>query len=182
MRRDEARLRFDPLLYADDWQAAYGELFDEIEALGVDEQIHSVSTGPLRFPKQMHKRIADLYPESGLFAAPLELVDNVVAYPDSIEKEMKAFAHERLFAQLGEHRVFHCQSGGRFYAMKTYIVTGKPTGIGAAINTQLLSRGAHVIDSGDEPWHPQERTSLRLLKSTFEARRRRKTPYGVYVS
>ena len=80
--------------------------------MGIDEQIHSVSTGPLRFPKQMHKRIANLYPESLLFGSPLEQRDGVVAYPDSIEDDMRRFAEKRIAQAVGLERLFHCHSEG----------------------------------------------------------------------
>ncbi|MGB0647278.1 MAG: SPL family radical SAM protein, partial [Bradymonadia bacterium] len=105
-------LRFDPLIYGARWQEHYQSLLDDIFSMGLHEQIHSVSTGPLRFPKSMHKRISNLYPESLLFAAPLEQNDGVVSYPPGIELEMKDFVHQRLAQEFDATRVFHCQSEG----------------------------------------------------------------------
>ena len=105
-------LRFDPLLYASDWSEQYTQLLDQIFRMNVHTQIHSVSTGPLRFPKQMHKRISNLYPESLLFASRLEQNEGVVAYPRELETEMKTFVHEKLMHEFGDLRVFHCQSEG----------------------------------------------------------------------
>lgn len=103
-------LRFDPLIYAEDWRTAYAELFDEIFGMGITSQIHSVSTGPLRFPKQMYKRITNLYPESLLLASPLKQRDGMVAYSDEIEMAMREFTGSRIATELGEDRLFHCQS------------------------------------------------------------------------
>lgn len=103
-------LRFDPLLYASDWRVRYTALLEQIFRMNIHAQIHSVSTGPLRFPKQMHKRISNLYPESLLFASPLEQKEGVVAYPQALEADMKSFVHEQLTSEFGALRVFHCQS------------------------------------------------------------------------
>jgi spore photoproduct lyase len=105
-------LRFDPLLYASDWRAQYTALLEQIFRMNIHAQIHSVSTGPLRFPKQMHKQISNLYPESLLFASPLEQNEGVVAYPKTLEADMKSFVHEQLIEEFGSLRVFHCQSEG----------------------------------------------------------------------
>ena len=44
-------LRFDPLIYTSDWQKLYSSLFSEIME-GLDpSMVHSISYGPLRFPK-----------------------------------------------------------------------------------------------------------------------------------
>ena len=105
-------LRFDPLIYSEGWQTQYEMLFDDIFSLEISAQIHSVSTGPLRFPKQMHKRISNLYPESLLFASPLEQDNGVVAYPKALEDDMRSFAASRITKELGKGRLFHCQSEG----------------------------------------------------------------------
>ena len=53
-----------------------------------DSSIHSVSFGPLRFPKEMFKDIFKLYPETPLFSGPLSQQNGVVSYDLKIEEEM----------------------------------------------------------------------------------------------
>ena len=105
-------LRLDPLLYAHNWQSHYDQLLNDLEALGVSEHIHSISTGPLRFPKQMHKQISSMYPDSKLFASPFREHEGTVSYPPAIEDDMKGYVHARLSSLFGSSRVFHCQNEG----------------------------------------------------------------------
>ena len=103
-------LRFDPLIYAEDWRLRYQELFEQISALNIEKSIHSISTGPLRFPKKMYKKVSQLYPESLLFASPMKnRGDRVIAYPENIETEMQAFTEAELSSRFGQGLIFHCQ-------------------------------------------------------------------------
>ena len=55
-----------------------------------------MSVGPLRFPRHVYARIADLYPEEGLLAATLTERDGMVSYPEEIEEEMARFCENEL--------------------------------------------------------------------------------------
>ena len=46
-------LRFDPLIYHDNFRDSYARLFESVFANLPSEAVHSVSLGPLRFPKTM---------------------------------------------------------------------------------------------------------------------------------
>ena len=100
-------LRFDPLIAHPEFESLYGALFEQIFARLRADQIHSVSYGPMRFPKGMYRDIVRLYPEEPVFAGPLERRGKVVAYDASAESEMQAFCRTALTRHVPE-RVFYC--------------------------------------------------------------------------
>ena len=82
-------LRFDPLIYTNDWKVQYSELICEIMGQINVSSIHSVSYGLLRFQKKMYKKISNLHNNTGLFAFPLDINNNgVTSYGKEIESEM----------------------------------------------------------------------------------------------
>ena len=64
-------LRFDPLIHGKDWKDLYTKMIIMVFNSIPVSSIHSVSFGPLRFPKQMFKDIFKLYPDEPLFSGPL---------------------------------------------------------------------------------------------------------------
>ena len=72
------------------------------------ERVHSVSYGPLRFPKAMHKDIVRLYPEEPLFAVATSNIGGMVAYPEDTEVQMAEFCRTHLGTRLPESVFFQC--------------------------------------------------------------------------
>jgi len=70
--------------------------------------LHSVSFGPLRYPKKMYKTIEALYPEEKLFAFPMQTTGQLVSYGPEIENEMANFIQYELKKYLEVDRVFQC--------------------------------------------------------------------------
>ena len=101
-------LRFDPLIYGKNWQHHYQQLFDQVFSAIPTSSIHSVSYGPLRFPKSMYKRISKLYPEEELLAISLSQTNGTVAYSSEIELEMAEFCKERFVNFISNNFVFQC--------------------------------------------------------------------------
>ncbi|MEE2788920.1 MAG: DNA photolyase [Myxococcota bacterium] len=101
-------LRFDPLLTGVDWRAQYDALFDAVFARVPAARIHSVSYGPLRFPKAMYRDIIKLYPESPLFAEEMTVDAGMASYPETLENEMADYCHERLQRYVPESVFFQC--------------------------------------------------------------------------
>jgi spore photoproduct lyase len=87
-------LRFDPLLYSDDFEALYGPFLNQVFAALDMARVHSVSLGVFRLPKGFHKKLVRLYPESKLLAAPLALRDSMMTYPEKSETAMREFCFE----------------------------------------------------------------------------------------
>lgn len=101
-------LRFDPLLYADNFEELYGELFDTVfDALDLDA-LHSVSLGVFRLPKGFHKKLLRLYPDAKLLAAPIEQRDGMMSYPEETENGMRRFCQSRLDTAIRADQFFPC--------------------------------------------------------------------------
>jgi len=101
-------LRFDPLIYGKDWEFLYEDLLEKVYNSISLESIHSVSVGPLRFPKKMFKNILKLYPEEPLFTSPLSLNKEIVSYDSKIEEEMSAFCKKVSLKYLDNSQIFKC--------------------------------------------------------------------------
>ena len=105
-------LRFDPVMYDPDYPSLYGDLFREAFATIPEAAIHSVSLGPMRFPKSMFDRIAKLYPEEALFAGPLTRREGMVSYERELEAEMHEFCASELERYLPTEKLFTCLPPG----------------------------------------------------------------------
>ena len=106
-------LRFDPLIHGKDWQVLYKELIEGVFKVIPQESIHSVSFGPLRFPKAMHRDIFKLYPEEPLFSGPLEQRGPIVAYRQEIENEMTRFCRQTFAKFIPDSIIFQCTPEGQ---------------------------------------------------------------------
>ena len=100
-------LRFDPLVAHPDFETLYTDLFAEVFSRLPLEQLHSVSYGPMRFPKAMFKNIVRLYPEEPVFAGPFDRRGKTVAYTDADEAEMRAFCRDSL-ERYAPGQTFYC--------------------------------------------------------------------------
>lgn len=101
-------LRFDPLLYADNFESLYGAFFDEVfDTLHMDT-VHSISLGVFRLPKGFHKKLVRLYPDARLLAAPMLERDNMVSYPADTEHAMRDFCMKALATVTSPDQIFPC--------------------------------------------------------------------------
>ena len=103
-------LRFDPLIYSYDWKERYKGLIGPLLEILPDESIHSISYGPLRFPKKMYNEIFKLYPDEGLFSFSMKEAGGVVSYGKSIEDEMSDFLLSQLSDAVSSGKFFQCLS------------------------------------------------------------------------
>ena len=103
-------LRFDPLIYSYDWIERYKELIRSLLEVLPDESIHSISYGPLRFPKKMYNEIFKLYPDEGLFSFSMKEAGGVVSYGKLIEDEMSDFLLSQLSDAVSSGKFFQCLS------------------------------------------------------------------------
>ena len=100
-------LRLDPLIPWPGFEKLYGGMLDEIFSRVKVEMIHSVTLGPMRFPKEMHDRIVKLYPADPLFAqSPMETRNGQVSYAPNIEEKMADLVSDRLRKDLPANRIF----------------------------------------------------------------------------
>ncbi len=101
-------LRFDPLIYCENYQFYYKELFAQVFAVLDSQKIHSVSLGPFRLPKSFYNNISRLYPDEALFAGPLALNKGMVSYPEEFEQEMLTFCEKEILEHVPAEIFFPC--------------------------------------------------------------------------
>ena len=103
-------LGFDPLIYSYDWKERYKGLIRSLLEVLPDQSIHSISYGPLRFPKKMYNEIFKLYPDEGLFSFSMKEAGGVVSYGKLIEDEMSDFLLSQLSDAVSSGKFFQCLS------------------------------------------------------------------------
>lgn len=106
-------LRFDPLIYCQDYQQQYRQLFEEIFLALDTETLHSVSLGSFRLPRQFFENIRRLYPDDAFLAGPLaarKQADqrDMVAYDEALENEMLDFCRNELLRYIPESIFYPC--------------------------------------------------------------------------
>ena len=101
-------LRFDPLIYCTDWENMYSDLIADIMDDLDPSSLHSVSHGPLRFPKQMYKQISSLYPDNRLFSFPMEKKGGIISYGTEIEELMSNRIQTELKKYTTQSKIFRC--------------------------------------------------------------------------
>ncbi len=102
-------LRFDPLIYATNYQQLYAELVHDVFAFIPAAAIHSVSVGPLRFPAKMYQKLVKLYPQDKLLAQPLLRRKSYFSYKKEVEDQMKRFVTDCITQYVKEPLLFECQ-------------------------------------------------------------------------
>jgi len=101
-------LRLDPLIPWPGFQELYAEMIEALFHEVDPDMIHSVTLGPMRFPKAMHDRSVKLYPTDPLFALKeMVLQKGQMTYPKEIEAELVGTVMAQLVEQLPRSRVFH---------------------------------------------------------------------------
>lgn len=101
-------LRIDPLIYSPAYETDYQTLLKNVFETVAPDKFHSVSLGPMRFPKAMYDRIVSLYPESKLLAGPLERRGDLISYKPDLEAEMTGFCTAELQRFVSESKIFSC--------------------------------------------------------------------------
>ena len=101
-------LRFDPLIYCSGWKNMYSNLIADIMHDLDPSSLHSVSHGPLRFPKKMYKKISSLHPENKLFSFPMVEKGGIVSYGKEIENTMSSFLKMELLKYTTKSKIFRC--------------------------------------------------------------------------
>ena len=102
-------LRFDPLIYNNNWKISYKELISTILDEINTNYLHSVSFGSLRFPKQIFNIINNMYPGDELFSHNFEKRDNVYSYKDEVEKEMISYCKNLIYKKVKKDvQIFTC--------------------------------------------------------------------------
>ncbi len=103
-------LRFDPLIQAEGFETLYGRMFEQVFSSIDIEAVHSVSLGPFRLPRDFHKKMIKLYPDSKLLSAQLEFNGTHVSYPEQTEKAMIEWCESSLLSYISRSQYFPCVS------------------------------------------------------------------------
>ncbi|NKB70921.1 MAG: DNA photolyase [Candidatus Latescibacteria bacterium] len=101
-------LRFDPLIWCDDFEEHYRRLFAQTFAAVAADQVHSVSLGAFRLPRPFYQTIQRLYPSEPLLAAGLEDNGSMISYSDQRERQLHDFCAQELRRYIGPERFFPC--------------------------------------------------------------------------
>lgn len=101
-------LRFDPIIFCENYQHIYQEFFQEVFQKINPFQVHSVSLGPFRLPKGIYKKMALLYPDEKLFAYALEERNGMVTYEKQLEREMIDFCTNQILQYIPSSSFFPC--------------------------------------------------------------------------
>lgn len=101
-------LRFDPLIYSDNYKSQYEKLFSD--TLGICEPglLHSVSLGSFRLPRDFMKSLRRLYPCEKLLASPLEEKNGMFSYTSRIRSEMLNFCSEKILGYITRKKFHPC--------------------------------------------------------------------------
>jgi len=100
-------LRLDPLMPWLGFRRLYPEMIESIFDQVDGNKIHSVTLGPMRFPKAMYEKIVKLYPGDPLFALQeMVLREGQMTYPSEIEEELVGMVKGRLSEFVHAERIF----------------------------------------------------------------------------
>lgn len=102
-------LRFDPVVYHRDYQAAFVSLLDRVFAAIDARRLHSVSLGSFRLTRDHFRSVSRLYPDEPLFAQQFELDNGIVGYPREREREMIEFCETRLLERVPDESYHPCK-------------------------------------------------------------------------
>jgi len=100
-------LRFDPIIFIDDYEKHYEQFFNEVFNNLDIEGIHSVTMGPFRVPNATFKAMARLYPEEKLFSHSIAKRGPLYTYPQAIEEKLLGFCRKQLLEQIPEKIFYH---------------------------------------------------------------------------
>jgi DNA repair photolyase len=101
-------LRFDPLIYTEDYVSDYTELFKQLFSKINPDLIHSVSLGGFRLPKAYYRKLEKLYPHEKLFSSPLTEEDNSIGYPIEIRDGMLELCKNLITQHIPTDKFFPC--------------------------------------------------------------------------
>jgi len=101
-------LRFDPIIYCDNYQQLYNDFFEQVFARINLNQLHSVSLGTFRMPQGFYRNTVKLYPDEKLFAGPLTESQPMVGYEPELEQQILAFCRKKILQLMPEEKLFIC--------------------------------------------------------------------------
>ena len=101
-------LRFDPLIYSDDFELQYRGMFEKIFGMLDGDKIHSISFGPFRMPEKFYQQMVSLYPQEKLFAGAMHKQAGMMTYPTTQETMMREACEQLLLQHVSAEQLFPC--------------------------------------------------------------------------
>jgi len=99
-------LRFDPLIFCNDYKEYYRDLFAEVFQRIDGKRVHSVTFGTMRFPQKIYKNMIKMYPEEKLLAHSLQEQGKTVSYHKELEQEMLVYCQSQLQQYVPDERLY----------------------------------------------------------------------------
>lgn len=99
-------LRFDPIIWHQDYLADYRAMIDKVFAVLDPDKIDSVTLGGFRLPKGFYKTMRKLHPEHWLFSAGLSEQEGMVTYTSEIEADVLSNIGKLCEQHIQDHKVF----------------------------------------------------------------------------
>ncbi len=103
-------LRFDPLIYTQDYAHEYETLFTQVFSKLNPDLIHSVSLGSFRLPKDYYHKLEKLYPAEKLFSSPLIEQNGEMSYLPAIRHELVQFCRQQILQSIPTTKFFCCEN------------------------------------------------------------------------
>jgi spore photoproduct lyase len=99
-------LRFDPVIYCDDFTSIYRSFFQEVFAQIQIDRVHSITLGSFRLPKETHKTMQSLYPEEKLFSHSLTEKNGLITYQDNKGNALLQFCRKSIYQHAPKELLF----------------------------------------------------------------------------
>jgi len=101
-------LRFDPLIYSDDYEQQYRDLFNTIFSVIDHKRLHSVSLGSFRLPVKYFKIMHALYPDEKLFATGMQQENGLTGYKQEYQDRLTEFSSSQILKHISTEKFFPC--------------------------------------------------------------------------
>lgn len=101
-------LRFEPLIYHQNFQQNYTQLFEHLFSQLDTHKLHSVSTGLFRMPNDYFVNIVKLYPDEKFFAGGFYKGIRLTGYDAGIEADMVQYCQQQLLQRIPERIYYRC--------------------------------------------------------------------------
>ena len=103
-------LRFDPLIFDDNYKTDYANLFKSIFDRIDLARVHSVSLGSFRLPRDYYRKIRQLYPEELLFSSPLEEINGLMTYTQVLQSKLLTYCTDKILTYIPHDKFFPCHN------------------------------------------------------------------------
>lgn len=100
-------LRFDPLIYIENYQKHYKEFFDKVLSIVPSSKVHSVTMGTFRLPKPIFKNMQK-HSNTALLASCSSERSGMMTYHKDIEDEMIDYCKACVLEYLPASKLFIC--------------------------------------------------------------------------